>query len=295
MDISNLQAFVTVAECGSFSRASEKLYLTQPAVSKRIASLESELDTHLFDRIGHNISLTETGNALLPRAKRILMEVDDSRRAISNLSGEVIGQLSIGTSHHIGLHRLPPILREFSSSYPQVELDLHFMTSEEICKAISHGDLEIGIITLPQQMPKELNKTEIWHDPMAVVTSPDHPLVRQNILMLKNLLEYPAILPEKGTYTRETIEDAITSLDKQLKISMSTNYLETIKMMVSIGMGWSVLPRTMLDNELFELEISELQISRRLGTIWHHQRTLSNAAKAMTEILSKGTSDAKNA
>ncbi|MCW9024996.1 MAG: LysR family transcriptional regulator [Gammaproteobacteria bacterium] len=285
MDIASLNAFITVAECGSFSRASEKLFLTQPAVSKRIASLEAELDTQLFDRIGRSVTLTESGQALFPRAQRILLEVDDSRRAISNLSGEVSGHLSIGTSHHIGLHRLPPILRQFSTEYPQVELDLRFMASEEISRTVRHGDLEIGILTLPQEVPIELNSKPIWHDPLAVVTAPDHPLVKQKKITLDNLLHYSAILPEQGTYTRETIEQAIALQGKKLKIRMSTNYLETIKMMVSIGMGWSILPLTMLDNDLYVLKIKELQISRQLGFIWHRQRTLSNAAKAMMAIL----------
>ena len=115
LELSNLQTFVTVAETGSFSQTSEQLFLTQPAISKRIAALEKELGTRLFDRIGRHVDLTEAGTALLPRARQILMQVEDSRRAISNLTGQITGKLSIGTSHHIGLHRLPPILRQFSS------------------------------------------------------------------------------------------------------------------------------------------------------------------------------------
>ncbi|MDH5778224.1 MAG: LysR family transcriptional regulator, partial [Gammaproteobacteria bacterium] len=134
MDLNNLTTFVAVAETGSFSQTSEQLFLTQPAISKRIAALEDELGTSLFDRIGRSVSLTEAGQALLPRAHKILLEVEDSRRAISNLSGNISGKLSIGTSHHIGLHRLPPVLRQFNIAYPDVELDIHFMDSEEACR-----------------------------------------------------------------------------------------------------------------------------------------------------------------
>ena len=157
MDIDSLQAFIAVAENQSFSLAAEHLYLTQPAISKRIAALESELDTRLFDRIGRKVELTESGNALLPRARNILLDVEDSRRAISNLSGKITGKLSIGTSHHIGLHRLPPVLRSFTKKYPEVELDLHFMDSEEACQAVAHGDLELGIVTLPLNTPDDLH------------------------------------------------------------------------------------------------------------------------------------------
>ncbi|MCG8538166.1 MAG: LysR family transcriptional regulator, partial [Pseudomonadales bacterium] len=122
MEIAELKAFVAVAEAGSFSMAANHLHLTQPAVSKRISQLEDSVGCQLFDRIGRQISLTEAGRDLMPRANRILLEMEDVKRALSNLSGEVRGSLKIGTSHHIGLHRLPPILKQFSKAYPNVSL-----------------------------------------------------------------------------------------------------------------------------------------------------------------------------
>lgn len=108
MDLANLNAFIAIAETGSFSEAGERLHLTQPAVSKRIAGLEQQLGVRLFDRLGREIGLTQAGRALLPRAYQILNVLDDTRRALTNLSGEVSGRLTLATSHHIGLHRLPP-------------------------------------------------------------------------------------------------------------------------------------------------------------------------------------------
>ena len=109
MDIAALQAFVAVAEAGSFSQASERLYLTQPAISKRIALLESELDTRLFDRIGRTITLTESGHALLPRARHILLEVEDSRRVISrfkdDLKATVCGYFNTSCIGRLGTKR----------------------------------------------------------------------------------------------------------------------------------------------------------------------------------------------
>ena len=118
MDIASLQAFVIVADSGSFSVAADQLHLTQPAISKRIAALETDLNVRLFDRLGRAVRLTEAGAVLLPRARRILSEVEDSRRALRNLAGTVAGSLIIATSHHIGLHRLPPVLRIFTAQYP---------------------------------------------------------------------------------------------------------------------------------------------------------------------------------
>ncbi len=286
MDIAALQAFLAVAESGSFSMASERLFLTQPAISKRIAQLESELNTRLFDRIGRGVSLTESGQALLPRARHILLEVEDSRREISNLSGEVAGRLRVGTSHHIGLHRLPPVLRRYTATYPEVELDLYFMDSEEACRAVLHGDLELGVVTLPLSPPADLRTQLIWPDPLDFVVNPEHPLVNAATPITPNhLCEHSAILPAAGTYTREVIEQAFRPLGLNIPIRMATNYLETIKMMVSVGLGWSVLPRSMLSDDLRVLTVSDIHLSRQLGSVWHGGRTLSNAAQAMLDYL----------
>ena len=127
MDLANLSAFIAIAESGSFSGAAERLFLTQPAISKRIAGLEQQLDVRLFDRLGREVTLTEAGRALLPRAYQILNVLDDTRRALTNLNGAVSGRLTLATSHHIGLHRLPPLLRVFTRQYPAVALDIQFM------------------------------------------------------------------------------------------------------------------------------------------------------------------------
>ncbi len=289
MDIQALQAFMAVAETGSFSLAAERLFLTQPAVSKRIAALEGELGTSLFDRIGRHIDLTEAGRALLPRAKQILEQVEDSRRAIANLSGRVEGPLHIGTSHHIGLHRLPPLLRAFSAAYPQVEFNIQFLDSETASRLVEHGDLELAIVTLPLQPPPNLLVQEVWDDELAAVCSRNHPLARLSKPTLNDLLAHAAILPARGTYTRAVVERAFAKAPRPLRVSMATNYLETIKMLVAVGLGWSVLPRTMLDDELLALPLAGLSLRRSLGIVRHPARTLSNAAQALLTMLAENT------
>ncbi len=285
MDIPELKAFISIAECQSFSRAAERLFLSQPAISKRIASLERELNRPLFDRIGRRIYLTEAGQALLPQARHILQSVEDSRRSMANLSEQIEGQLTIGTSHHIGLHHLPPVLRSFNNLYPQVQLDIRFMDSEAACQAVSHGELELGIVTLPSQAMENLQMEILWPDPLSIMTSRDHPLGKEKKLGLKKLSEYPAILPAQGTFTRERIEAAFRPKGIELEVSLSTNYLETIKMLVSVGLGWSVLPTSMADKNIVRHEIKELKLTRTLGLVKHKARTLSNAALALQKIL----------
>ncbi len=288
MDSTNLKTFIVAAELASFSLAGERLHLTQPAVSKRIAALEQELGIRLFDRIGRRVPLTEAGQALLPRAHTILQEMEDSRRLIANLSGEVGGRLSIGTSHHIGLHRLPPVLRAYTKAWPAVELDLRFMDSEAACRAVQTGQLELGIVTLPLTPLADLDSERIWTDPLRIVAGREHPLAGQRRIPPSLLSAHAAILPAHGTYTRALLEEAIGAEASGLRVSMTTNYLETIKMLVGVGLGWSVLPQTMLSDDLQALDVPDIPLTRQLGVVHHRQRTLSNAARAMLRQLRTG-------
>jgi len=283
MDIANLRAFVAVAKAASFSAAAEHLHLTQPAVSKRVSALEAELDIRLFDRLGRRVLLTEAGRTLLPRALRILAELEDSRRALGNLSGQVAGLLTVATSHHISLHRLPPVLRRFTSRYPQVQLDIRFLDSEQACAAVAAGDVEVAIVTLPLAPEPPLATLPVWLDQLVVVVSRDHPLMAVKRVAPDLLRAYPAILPGELTFTRNIIDHVFER--QPLNVAFSTNYLETIKMMVAVGLGWSLLPRTMLDAELVTLELEGFEVRRTLGAVRHVERTLSNAGQALLRVL----------
>ena len=285
MDIVALRVFLTAAEVGSFSVAAEQNYLTQPAVSKRIAALERELGMRLFDRIGRRIHLTEAGQALLSRARTILAEVEDAKRSVMNLSGRLGDTLSMATSHHIGLHRLPAALKTFHAQYPSVRLDLRFMGSESACAAVAQGKLELAAVTLPLRAHPELEATEMWSDPLALVAAPSHPLATAKKTDAAALLAYPAILPGPGTVTRELIMSAFGKKRGDLVVGMSTNYLEVLKMLTSIGFGWSALPQTMIDDELKVVHIVGINIRRKLGIVTHAKRSLSNAARAMIQTI----------
>lgn len=284
MEIASLQTFIAVAEGGSFSRAADALFLTQPAVSKRISALEEELNARLFDRMGRSVQLTEAGAALLTHARRVLAELEASRQAVADLQGAVGGRLRIATSHHVGLHRLPPVLRAFSSQYPDVELDLHFMDSEQACFAVERGDLELAVVTLPESPPDTLSTETVWPDPLALVAAADHPLAQHERPSATTLTEYGAILPAPSTFTRRLLNDALRPYGIRLRVTLETNYLETIKMMVSVGLGWSALPRTLALPDLVEVAVHGISVQRRLGLVGRVGRTLSNAARAFTEV-----------
>ncbi|KQQ56241.1 LysR family transcriptional regulator [Pseudomonas sp. Leaf127] len=289
MDLANLNAFIAIAEIGSFSGAGERLHLTQPAISKRIAGLEQQLNVRLFDRLGREVSLTEAGRALLPRAYQILNVLDDTRRALTNLTGEISGRLTLATSHHIGLHRLPPVLRTFTRRYPQVALDIQFLDSEIAYEEILHGRAELAVITLAPAPHALVRAVPVWDDPLDFVAAPEHPLANSGSVSLEDIVRYPAVFPGGNTFTHHIVSGLCEARGLKPDIAMSTNYMETIKMMVSIGLAWSVLPRTMLDEQVARIPLPGIQLSRQLGYILHTERTLSNAAKAFMALLDAET------
>jgi len=285
IDLDGIKAFKTVADTQSFSKAANLLHLTQPAVSKRIALLESQMGVRLFDRIGRTVTLTEAGRTLEPRARSILLDIEDTQRVISNLAGNITGSLSLATSHHIGLWHLPEILREYSQRYPNVTLDLNFMDSEVAHEQIIQGNLELGIITLAPTVHERLKATPIWRDELVFVCSHDHELVKNEKVYIEQLPDFPAILPDMTTFTGRIVKKLFQEYGLTLNVSMSTNYLETIKMLVSVGLGWSVLPISMLEDNMHILNVPHNTITRELGVIHHVQRTMSNAGTAFLGLL----------
>ncbi|WP_422133398.1 LysR family transcriptional regulator [Endozoicomonas sp. ALD040] len=289
MDIPSLTAFLTVAECKSFSQAAEKLHLTQPAVSKRIASLESQLGTQLFDRMGRQINLNEAGRILMPKARQMLDLMKDSRQEISNLKTQVKGTLAIATSHHIGLRRLPDILREYSRRYPDVKLDIRFVDSEVAYEMLSRGEIEFGIVTLSPDNPDRFESRLVWNDPLIFMAARDHPLSSLKKVTTQQLSEHQAILPSSNTFTHRLVRTLFEEEGLSLQTTMSSNYLETIRMLASIGLAWTILPASMLDDDLIALNTQCHTPSRKLGYIIHKERTLSNAANALLDLLNQET------
>jgi len=295
MQLSQIITFLTIAELRSFSLAAEHLHITQPAVSKRIRQLEQSMKTSLFDRIGKRSILTPNGRAFLPHAERILHEVNSYRSSLEGQNDKPSGTLSLATSHHIGLHRLPQILRDFKIKYPQVDLDLHFMDSEDACIAVANNEIELAIVTLPENTDARLSLEAIWIDALQIVLAPDHPLANDEHIDKLKLLDYPAILPSMGTFTRRIINNYFSSSKDQLKITLETNYLETIKVMVSANLGWSMLPTSMLDKTVVGKTINSsgingLEIQRVLGIVTRHNRTLSLSSEAFISMLQQAKS-----
>ncbi|PJE54574.1 LysR family transcriptional regulator [Marinomonas sp. BSi20584] len=285
MDIAELLTFIKVAETSSFSAAGDQLFVTQPAISKRVASLESSLGVKLFDRIGRQVQLTEAGIRLLPKARKMAEDLQDIKRSMTLQMQDVSGELRISTSHHVGLHRLPKSLKRFQEDFPSAQLEIEFVQSEEAYQDVLKGRAELGIITLSNKENPLIESLPIWSDPLACVVSKDHPLALSKNLSLIELAQHACVLPNKNTFTRQIAEQAFGKQGLKPQVRMNTNNLETLAMLVNIGWGWSLLPSTLVDEKLVVLNLPDLNVERKLGVIHHKQRTLSRAAIAFIELL----------
>ncbi|MEM1402451.1 MAG: LysR family transcriptional regulator [Pseudomonadota bacterium] len=290
MELASLRAFAAVARFGSFSQAADHLHLTQPAVSKRISNLEEALDAKLFDRLGRQIELTEAGRALLSRVQDVEQSVKQAEQAVRELSGEVRGPLRIATSHHIGLHRLPSVLSAFQQSHPQVRLDIDFVDSEQAYEQLRIGQIELAVVTLAPGDISKLHSEPLWDDPLMVMVSPVHPLAEKKRVSLTELSEHPAVLPGLETFTGRIVHRHFDEHGVKLQLGMETNYLETLRMMASVGLGWTVLPSTMLGEDLRGLTLHKADMRRTLGLVYHEDRSLSRSASAFAELLRQNES-----
>ena len=284
MNLAAFEAFVRVMETGSISMAADLLFITQPAVTKRIHSLEDYFGVKLFESAGRGVQATHAAQSLLPKVKNWLNELGDIHHTLSHEQSEVRGKLKIGTSHHIGLHHLPAHLKKYVQQFPDVKLDVHFVDSEQAHEQVLAGDLELAFLTLPPQGDDRLSYITIWNDPLVFVVAPFHPLAHKKNLKLEDLIEYPSLLPAAQTYTSQITLAEFEKQGLKPKITMSNNPLDSIRMLVSIGLGWSVLPKTLLNPDLQQLNI-DLEMNRQLGMVWHPARTQSRAVLELIEMM----------
>lgn len=284
MNLAAFEAFVKVMETGSISLAADQLFITQPAVTKRIHSLEEYFGVKLFESAGRGVQATHAANSLLPKVKSWLNELGDIHHTLSHEQGQVQGKLKIGTSHHIGLHHLPAHLRQYVQQFPEVTLDVHFVDSEQAHEQVLAGDLELAFLTLPPQGDSRLKYITTWNDPLVFVVAPFHPLAQVEHLTLEDLIQYPSLLPAAQTYTSQITLAEFEKYRLKPKVTMSNNSLESIRMLVSIGLGWSVLPKTLLNQDLKQLNLPS-NMNRQLGMVWHPGRTQSLAAQKLVELM----------
>lgn len=291
MNFYQLAYFRKVAETSSLSRAAAELRITQPAVSKQIRSLEGELGERLFDRIGKKVFLTRAGEVLLTHVDRILRSVDEAKIAVRDLSAECSGELVIGTSDHISIHRLPDVLKACITAFPKIDLKLRCHRSETILELVAKNQVDLGVITL-QKTPTNITSRLIWKDPMSLVVPFGHPLTSAKRVRLKDIVQHGMILTEHATETRKMVDDVFAVHGLTPNVAMEVAYIETIKSLVRTGLGIAILPDKAVDVEvkggaLVRLRITDAAFSRNLGVVYLKDKFLSRPAVEFLALLEK--------
>ena len=290
VDINNLIAFIEVAEKQSFSRSAESLQLTQPAVSKRIAALETELSSRLFDRIGRSVHLTEAGRVLLPSALQISSELSRIEDVICNLGKEVSGKLSIGTTEHVGAHHLAPILKKYGESYPGVNMDVNTANPRETLTKLENGILDIALCSSAGESVggkhhTRLQDMEIWSERLLLVTSKDHAITRERCETIECIAGHQAILPPEKSVVRNSINEALTQQNIGPVVSIEAVDFQTIKSMTSIGLGWAFIPEVMVDDSLAVIDTHDVVVKNSVALVRNSDRSMSRAAQAFVDAL----------
>lgn len=293
MDINNLQAFIEVADKKSFSRSAESLKLTQPAVSKRIAALEAELASRLFDRVGRRVHLTEAGKVLLPSALKISSEISRIESELCTMGKEVGGGLSIGVADHVCLDRLTPILKSYKQKYLNVEIDLQFCKSTDLLDQVESGRLDVCLCAVSDthESNKSLERfvrTELWKERLQVVTEKNHPLANRPNVTAQELSRYPGVLPQKNSAIRNSIDRIMLSSNVEANVSMEAVDFNTAKSMATIGLGWACLPKTEADDTndaLAHCDIADFDLFYSVALVRNPNRSMSRASQAFIDEL----------
>ena len=292
MDYDQLTSFLEVAKLQSFSRAGEKLYRTQPAISAQVRLLEQECGEKLFDRSGKKVLMTPAGEILQRYAERIIALHKEALQAVAELNQTVRGKLYIGANEATCLYVLPKTFARFKHLYPLVQISIYRNFSHKIIQKVQEGAVELGIVTLPITTTN-MEVIPVFKDEMQVVVPANHPMARKRSVTVEELANYPLILPKTGN-TRVVIDRLLRDYRQHVQISMELASVETIKKFVGAGLGISFISRTYAQPEVAAnlLKLIPLEgekLFRELGLVYRRDRYLSLPAKVFIEAVREST------
>jgi DNA-binding transcriptional LysR family regulator len=292
MDYDQLASFLEVAKLQSFSRAAEKIYRTQPAISAQVRLLEQECGEKLFDRSGKKVLLTPAGEILKQYAEKILQLHQEAIQAIAELNQTPRGKLYIGANEATCLYVLPKTFARFKQLYPLVQISIYRNFSHKILQKVQEGAVDLGIVTLPQTA-NNMEVIPMFRDEVQVVVPKKHPLAKKRSVSVEEVSHYPLILPKTG-HTRMVIDRLMRDYRDHLQISMELASVETQKKFVGAGLGVSFINREYAQPEVAAgvlrlIPIEGQKIYRELGLVYRRDRYLSLPAKVFIEVVREST------
>jgi len=282
MDFEQIATFVEVAQAGSFSRAAERLYRTQPAISTQVRLLEKQCGQPLFVRHARRVELTVAGRILLRYGERLRELRAAAHSDLEQMRRHPRGSLAIAANEATVLYVLPSLILQFKRDYPDVRLEIIRNFSRKIIEKVIENAVDFGVITLPFKHA-HLHVVPIYRDEMAVLAPPDHPLTRHASVRLEQVVEYPLLYPKTGQ-TRRHLDRHLRRFQNRIKISMELASVETIKKFAATGMGITLMSSAFAraEQQAGTLRVIPLEerIQRDLGLIYHRQKYICPVSEA---------------
>jgi DNA-binding transcriptional LysR family regulator len=290
MDFDQLETFLEVARLSSFSRAAERRFRTQPAISSQIRALEEEVGAKLLDRSGGKVAVTGPGKVFQKYAEDVLEQRRVMLVALAEMHRVPRGELVVSANEGTCLHILPEVFAEFKRQYPSVAVSVKRLEHNKILEAIIENSCDFGVVSMPVP-DKRLTVVPIHRDELIVITPPHHPLAGQNKASVAEVVEYPLLLPKVGR-TRDALEMLFHERKLKPRISMELDSSELLKRFVAADVGIGFIPRShvaedLQANALAALTLADASIQRDLALVFRKDKALSRAALAFIDIAVK--------
>ena len=290
MDFDQLEAFLEVARHASFSRAAEKRFRTQPAISAQIRALEEEVGAQLFDRSGGRVSLTAAGKEFHKYVEETLEARKQMVAHLAEMEHVPRGEIVVGANEGTCLYVLPEVFAEFKKQYGGVAVGIKSAESTRILESILDNSVDFGVVSLPVS-DNRLTVVPIHRDELVVITAPEHTLARMKSVPIAEAAKYPLLLPKSG-HTRDALEEIFFERRLKPTISMELDSSELLKRFAAADVGVGFIARSNVVDDvraglLSAMPLTDVTIKRDLALVFRKDKALSRAALAFIEIAAR--------
>jgi DNA-binding transcriptional LysR family regulator len=288
MDFDQLATFVYVAKLKSFSRAGQKVFRSQSAVSAQIRQLEQAYHARLLDRSAKSVELTPAGEVLFEYAEKLLRLRDESVQFVADRGNVVQGPVMFGANEATCLYLLPDIFAEFQRRFPLVHISIYRNFSHKILQRVEDGSIDVGIVTLPTKSPN-LRVHHIHRDRLRFMVSTRNPLAQRSKLTLEEVASQPLILPRTG-FTRQVLDKLFRPYRSRLHVTMELPSIGMIKRFVGADAGVSFISESFAKDQVKAGEVKLLTVEgvdlyRELGLVYRRDRSLPRASQALIALI----------
>jgi LysR family transcriptional regulator, low CO2-responsive transcriptional regulator len=290
MDFDQLETFLEVARHASFSRAAEKRFRTQPAISSQIRALEEEVGAKLFDRSGGKVALTAAGKVFQRYAEETLQARRGVMTTVQEMERVPRGEIVVAANEGTSLHILPEVFAEFKKQYPRVAVSVQRSEHNKILESVIDNSVDFGVVSLPVNDTR-MTIVLIHRDELVLIVPSGHPLAKLEAAPVAEIAKFPLLLPKLGR-TRDAIENMLHERRLRPNVSMELDSSELMKRFVAAQVGLGFIARSNVAEDvragvLAALPIADAQFRRDLALVFRKDKALSRAALAFIDITVK--------